>query len=83
MRNTLMHAPIHARTPYTQRVKNLVKIALSHSLSKINGYLRLTQKFKMATKSGGKMIFAKVTSTLRRYPVGQKFRRNRSISLRF
>ena len=40
-------------------VKNFVEIALSHSVSEINPYLRLMQKFKMATKSGGKMIFGK------------------------
>ena len=40
-------------------VKNFVKIALSRSVSKINPHLRLTQKFKMATKSGGKTIFGK------------------------
>ena len=38
------------------RVKILVKTALSHSISKINGF---TQEFKMAAKSGGKTIFAK------------------------
>ena len=40
-------------------VKNFVEIALSRSVSDINRFLCLTQKFKMATKSGGKMIFAK------------------------
>ena len=34
------------------------KIALSCSVSEINSFLRLMQKFKMAAKSGGKMIFA-------------------------
>ena len=38
-------------------VKNFVKIALSHSVSEINSFLRLTHKFKMAVKSGGKMFF--------------------------
>ena len=45
--------------------------------------LRLTQKFKMASKSGRKTIFRKIASRLCRYAVGQKFRRNPSISLRF
>ena len=54
------------------RVKNFVEITLSHSVSDINRFLCLTQKFKMASKSGRKTIF-----------VGQKFRRNRSILLRF
>ena len=46
-------------SPDTLRVKNFVKIALSRSIIEINMFLRLTQKFKMAAKSGGKMIFAK------------------------
>ena len=29
----------------TLRIKNFVKIALSHSVSEINAFLRLTQKF--------------------------------------
>ena len=38
----------------------------------------------MAAKSGGKTIFCiKVASRFRRYPVGQKFHRNRSIMLCF
>ena len=65
-------------------VKNTVEIALSRSISEISGFLRLTQKFKMATKSGRKTIFyQKVASRHHRYPVDQKFCRNRSISLRF
>ena len=43
----------------TLRVKNFVEIALSCSISEISGFLRLMQKFKMAAKSGGKMIFVK------------------------
>ena len=46
-------------SPHSQRVKNFVEIALSNSVSEMNGFLRLTQKFKMAAKSGGEMIFAK------------------------
>ena len=41
-------------------IKNFVEIALSHSISEINMFLHLMQKFKMAAKSGGKMIFAKI-----------------------
>ena len=40
-------------------VKNFVEIALFRSVSEINTFLHLTQKFKMAAKSGGKTIFAK------------------------
>ena len=41
------------------RVKNYVEIALSRSISEINAFLHLTQKFKMAAKSGGKTNFVK------------------------
>ena len=64
----------------TLRVKNFVEIALSHSVSDINAFLHLTQKFKMAA---GKHFLKKVPSRLCSYPVGQKFCRNRSISLPF
>ena len=37
----------------------------------------------MAAKSGGKIFFDKVASRLCSYPMGQKFCRNHSISLRF
>ena len=40
-------------------VKNFVEITLSLSVSKINGFLCLTQKFKMVAKSGRKTIFGK------------------------
>ena len=43
----------------TLRVKNFVEIALPRSVSEINMFFCLTQKFKMAAKSGGKTIFAK------------------------
>ena len=43
----------------TQWVKNLVEIALSYTVSEIDVFLHLTQKFKMATKRGGKTIFGK------------------------
>ena len=42
-------------------------------------FLHFTQKFKMKTKNGGRTIFGKVASRICRYPVGQKFHRNRSI----
>ena len=65
----------------TLQKKNFIKIALSRSVSEINAFLRLTQKFKMAAKSGWKTIFCKKSPC--RYPVGQKFPQNRSISLCF
>ena len=42
---------------YTLRVKNFVEIALSRSVSQINTFLCLTQRFKMAAKSGRKTNF--------------------------
>ena len=50
------------------------KIVFFHFLAKI-------RKFKMAAIFGGGKIFLKIAkSTLLRYPVGRKFRRNHSIS---
>ena len=43
----------------TLGVKNFVEIALYCTVSEINEFLRFTQKFKMAAKNGGKVIFAK------------------------
>ena len=40
----------------TLQVKNFVEIALSRSVSEMNAFLRFTQKFKMAKKSGGKIV---------------------------
>ena len=56
-------------------VKNFVEIALSRSVSETNTFLCLTQKFKMAAKSGGKTFFflQNNASRLCRYPAGQKF----------
>ena len=44
---------------YTLWVKNFVEIALSRTISDINALLHFTQKFKIAAKSGGKVIFVK------------------------
>ena len=63
--------------------KNFVKIALSRSISEINKFLRFMQKFKMAAKSSRKIIFWGKLPEDCRYLAGQKFCRNRSISLRF
>ena len=67
----------------TLRIKNFIEIALSHSVSEINLFLHLTQKFKMATKSHRKQFLRKVANTLCRYLADQKFHRNHSISLCF
>ena len=44
---------------HTVRVKNFVKIYLSCTVFKINALLHFMQKFKMAAKSGRKVIFGK------------------------
>ena len=44
---------------YTLRVKKFVEISLSRTVSEINAFLHFSQKFKMAAKSGGKMLFCK------------------------
>ena len=53
----------------TMWVKNFAARALFHTISKINTFWCFTQKFKMATKNGGKEIFVKVVSRLSTYPV--------------
>ena len=61
-------------------VKNFIEIAQSRTVSKINALLHFMQKFKMAAKSDGKVIFGESRLI---YPVRLKFCRNRSISHRF
>ena len=43
----------------TLRVNNFIEIALVSSVSEVKSFLRFTQKFMMADKSGGKTIFGK------------------------
>ena len=50
-------SPVHSTDAL--RVKNFIKIALSHTISKINALFHFTQKFQMAAKSDGKVIFVK------------------------
>ena len=45
-----------SRYPGAQK---FLQISLSHTVSEINALLHFAQKFKMATKNGGKMIFEK------------------------
>ena len=40
-------------------IKNFDQIAVSHTVSQINEFLRFMQKFKMAAKNGRKTIFGK------------------------
>ena len=54
----------------TLGVNNFVEIALSHTVSKINVFLRFTQKFKMATKNCGKTKFEENYQWLWRIPLG-------------
>ena len=46
----------------TLRVKNFIEITLSHSVSKINGFLCYMQKLKMAAEVAGKRFLGKVGS---------------------
>ena len=55
------------------RDRSFIEITLTCSISEINMSLHFTQTFKMAAKSGGKMIWRKLTGTLCSYIVGQKF----------
>ena len=43
----------------TLGVKTFNEIVLSHTVSEINAFMCFMQKFKMAAKNGGKMIFGK------------------------
>ena len=68
------------------RVKNFVEIALSSTVFLrykhfcVLQFLRKFRKFKMAAILGRDKNFLKIEKTTpQRYPVGQKFRRNRSI----
>ena len=62
------------------RVKNFVKIDLCHTVSQIDVFLCFTQKFKMAAKNGRENDFWGKLPVDCRYPTGQKFHQNRSIS---
>ena len=67
----------------TLKIKNFVEIALCSTVFEILAFLCFAifaQKFKMAAIFGKTNFFLKIgMSTLKRHPVGQKFRRNRSI----
>ena len=58
-RKTIFWEKLPVDSADTMRVKNFVEIAQSRSVSEINKFLRLTQKFQMAAKSGWKTIFVK------------------------
>ena len=67
-------------------VENFDEIALSRTVKEIEANLCFAilakiRKFKMAAIFGEGKIFLKIANiTFLRYPVGRKFRRNRSIS---
>ena len=67
-------------------VENFDEIALSRTVREIQGNLCFSifgknSKIQYGRHFGGEEIFLKITnSTFLRYPVGRKFRRNRSIS---
>ena len=67
-------------------VENFDEIALSRTVKEIEANLCFAifgkiRKFKMAAIFGGGENFLKIANiTFLRYPVGRKFRRNRSIS---
>ena len=64
----------------TIEIKIFVEIALTHTVSEMNAFLDFTQKFKLTNKKWRENDFwGKVASTIYRYPVGQKFRRNHCI----
>ena len=50
-------SPVHS--PDTLLAEKIFKIALSRTVSEINVFCTLRRKFKIADKSGGKVIFAK------------------------
>ena len=63
-------------------VKNFVEIALSHSVSEINTFFCILHRnSKWSPKVAGKQLLGKAASRICRYPVGQKFRQNCSISI--
>ena len=64
----------------TLGVKNLVKIALSCTVSEKNMFLSFTQKFKMAAKMMGRRFLRKVASRICKYSGGPKFCGNNSMS---
>ena len=70
----------------TPWVENFAEIALSRTVKEIEANLCFAivgknSKFKMAAIFGEGKIFLKIVKiTFLKYPVGRKFRRNRSIS---
>ena len=74
-------SPVHSAD--NLQVRNLVKISLSGTVFQINVFCVLCRNSRWPPKTGGKVVFANVPSTLCRYFVGPKFCQNCSISHRF
>ena len=64
-------------TPYILGAENSVEIAPSPIISVINVFL---QKFKIADKNGGKMMFSKKCQTTLRIPWGSKISTKKPLS---
>ena len=62
-RKTIFLQNIAEDTVYTLCVKNFVKMAVSRTVSEINAFLHFMQKFNMAVKNGGEIIFGKKLQT--------------------
>ena len=60
-------------TAYALQVKNFLKIALSHTISKINAFWGFTQNFKMAAENGRKTIFGNRQQMTLQLPAGKNF----------
>ena len=59
-------------------VKDFIKTALSCTISEINAFLCITQKWKRTTKNGGKIIFSKQWQMT---AYTQNFHRNHSVTI--
>ena len=68
---------------YALQIKNFIEIALSRSLFRDKRVFAFYAQNQDGRQNGGKIFLRIVARKLCRYPVGQKFCQNRSISLRF
>ena len=57
---------------YTLHTKNFIEITVSCTISETKVFLHFVQKFKMATKNGGKTIFGKTWQMTLHTPCGPK-----------
>ena len=73
----------HQKTADALRIKNFVKIALSHTVSEKNVFCVLCRNSRWPPKMTGKQFSGKLARRLCRSPADKKFCRKRSISHRF